>query len=176
MSRYFQKFETILYSEIDPNIEQVVTNIVHRAAVRDVVINNVAVYYDYTVADGDTPEIIAAKYYGSSQYFWLITIANDIIDPYFDWPLTYDDFQASIIALYGSIPFAQQTIFQYYDAFGNVIDILTYNNLPADERSLISAYDYYFNVNESKRSIKLIDKTYLAQIDSELSSLLSGVS
>lgn len=174
--RYFQKFPTILYSEINPQIEQVVTNIIHRAAIRDVVINNVAVYYDYTVADGDTPEIIAAKYYGSSQYFWLITIANDIIDPYFDWPLTYIDFQASMNALYGDLRIAQQTIFQYYDAFGNVIDLLTYNSLDADERSLITAYNYYFNLNESKRSIKLVDKTYLAQIDSELSRLLSTVS
>ena len=172
---YFTKFPTTLYDIAGNGVENLVINIVHRAKIRDIIINNVAVYYPYIVQDTDTPEIIAAKYYGSPQYHWLVLMANDIINPYFDWPLTYDDFNAAMNSLYGDLRIAKLTLFQYLDIYGNVIDQLTYEALPSDERSTISAYDYYYNLNETKRNIKLVDKMYLNQIDTELTNLLSGL-
>ncbi len=171
---YFAKFPIILYDIAGNKVQKVVTDIVHRAKIRDIVINNTAVYYPYTVTDSDTPEIIAAKYYGFSGYHWLVLMANDIIDPYYDWPLDYDNFQASMNALYGDLRIAKQTLFNYLDEFGNVIDQTTYNALPDEERSTISAYDYWFSINENKRNIKLVDKIYVDRIDQELNKLFSS--
>lgn len=173
---YFNKFPTTLY-DIEGNKQQkLIVNIAHRVAFIQSVLSNTAIYYPYTITDGDTPEIIAAKYYGNPNYHWLILAANNIIDPYFDWPLTYNQFQVTINSLFGDLRIAKQTIYQYLDQYGNVIDLLTYNSLVANERSTISVYDYYFNLNESKRNIKLVDKIYLFQIDSQMNTLLAGLS
>lgn len=54
--------------------------------------DDVTVFYDYTVKDGETPEDIAYKYYGDPGLHWLVILANQIQDPQFDWPLSYDSF------------------------------------------------------------------------------------
>ncbi len=174
MVQYFGKFPTILYDIKGDKVESIVTDIVHRARIRQVLDTNTAVFYEYVITDTDTPESIAYKYYGTTQYHWVILMSNDMFNIYFDWPLTYDNFQATIIAQFGSIQSATQTIYQYLDIFGNVIDLTTYNALPSDERSTISVYDYFFNQNEAKRKIKLLDKIYLAQIDFEMNTLLAS--
>jgi Base plate wedge protein 53 len=172
---YFAKFPATLYDMLGDKNEIVVTNIMHRARIRDVVRNNTYVYYTYDVKDGETPETIAYKIYGSTQYHWVVLYANDILNPYYDWPLSYDDFQAVMIDLYGDLRTAQLTIHHYEDAIGNVIDFTTYDNLPSDERNAVSAYDYYYNLNESKRRIKLLDPVFLSKIDQELTDLLANV-
>ena len=42
---------------------------------------------------GDTPEIIASKYYGDPEKHWIVLLANDIINPFFDFPLNYQEFE-----------------------------------------------------------------------------------
>jgi hypothetical protein len=45
-------------------------------------------FYDlYRVKDTDTPELIAYAMYGSPFYHWVILMANNVIDPYLDWPM-----------------------------------------------------------------------------------------
>ena len=39
--------------------------------------------------DGETPEIVADKFYNDSELYWIILMANEMIDPRFDWPLSY---------------------------------------------------------------------------------------
>jgi hypothetical protein len=173
---YFNKFPTTLY-DIEGNKQQkLVIDIIHRANFIQSVLANIAVYYPYTITDGDTPEIIAAKYYGNSNYNWVILAANNIINPYYDWPLTYQQFQATMNSLFGDLRIAKRTIYNYLDQYGNIIDQITYNSLVANQRSSITVYDYYFNLNESKRNIIIPDKTYLLQIDSNMNKLLSGLS
>ncbi len=48
---------------------------------------NSSLFYPYDIQDGDTPEIIASKYYGSPEKHWIVLMFNDIIDPQYDWPL-----------------------------------------------------------------------------------------
>jgi hypothetical protein len=170
---YFTKFPTILYDILGNKNENVIINILHRAKLRKVVTNNSLVFYEYTVGDGETPEDIAYKYYGDTKYSWVIFLANDIINPYYDWPMSYEDFQATMIKLYGDLPTSQRTLYAYYDQYGNIVDQTTFQNGPAENFTTISAYDYYFNLNESKRSIKLLANTFIAQVDEELTNLLA---
>ncbi len=174
MILYFENFQKILYNfGNNQKIQILLTNIVHRARIRKVLQNISPLYYTYTITDSDTPEIIAHKYYGNSNYYWIIFFSNDIINPYYDLPLTYENFQATMISLYGSIQAAKTTIYQYTDNIGNVIDKTTFDAGPFDEVNAISAYDYWFNLNESKRQIKLLDVNYLGQVEKELQNLLS---
>lgn len=53
-------------------------------------------YVDYLVQDGEKPEHIADRVYGESQYHWLVLMANEIYNPYFDWPLSSWELDAYI--------------------------------------------------------------------------------
>jgi hypothetical protein len=77
------------------------------------VLNNISAYYEYLIKDDDTPEILAEKVYGNTQAHWLILLANDIVDPQYDWPLNSRDFQKYIIKKYGSVENAQTTYHHY---------------------------------------------------------------
>lgn len=109
--QYFAQFPQILYT-FDPanNSFQLVTNIFARVKFLDSVLANTLIYYPYSVQDGDTPWSIADKYYDDPQRHWIVMFANQIMDPYFDWPLTQDDLEAQVIAKYGSLANAQSTL------------------------------------------------------------------
>lgn len=165
MTQYFQYFPTI---EFGDKTTEKLTNIIHRIAIRRDVIANISVFTPWVIQDGETPEIVATKYYGSPFYHWIVMLSNQILDPYFDWCLSSEVLNAYLIQEYGSIEHSTQVIHHYEDVYGNVIDQTTYTSLPANERSAISAYDYWVLVNEHKRMIRLIDREYLSQILSEM--------
>ena len=66
-------------------------------------ITNPYLFLPYTVTDEDRPEDIAYYYYGSTDYTWLVLLANNMIDPYHDWPLKDEDFHKYIIKKYEKI-------------------------------------------------------------------------
>lgn len=201
---YFDQFPLVAYSTdfIDDGSVKAVTNIMARIRFREVVKNNTLVYYTYDIQDSDTPEIIAHKYYGSPNRHWIVLLANDILNPFYDWPLPYEVFTQFIIAKYGSILQASTTIDHYNQvitktdsATGVVtirkyeIDQATYNLLPATDTQTINlsngtsilmvttteainAYDTEFDLNETKRTIKLIDASYIPQIENEFKRLM----
>ena len=43
-------------------------------------------HMEYSISLGDTPDIIADKFYGSSDWWWLVLLYNDIINPFSDIP------------------------------------------------------------------------------------------
>ena len=51
-------------------------------------------YYD--VQDGDTPSILAYQVYGDANKHWVILLFNNIINPYYDWPLGRQAFFAFV--------------------------------------------------------------------------------
>lgn len=94
MQGYFQNFPIIPYNLTgDPtNNPSYFRNIFLKLKIRDSIKNKSIIYYPYYVKDGETPEIIASKYYKDITKHWLVMMANDIIDPQFDWPLEYGTF------------------------------------------------------------------------------------
>jgi hypothetical protein len=60
------------------------------------------VFYPYTIRDGERADAIAFDYYDNTDYTWLIYIVNNIIDPYYDWPLTETNFDKFISKKYES--------------------------------------------------------------------------
>jgi hypothetical protein len=90
MAKYFSYFPKTIYKPIDEGSEyDAVTNIMTRFKMEDSIKKNSAAYYKYDVEDGDTPETVAYKYYGSVEKHWIVLAMNNIIDPQYDWPLEY---------------------------------------------------------------------------------------
>ena len=88
MAKYFNFFPKILYTS-DTISGDVVNNLTSRFSFEEGFKNNTSVCYEYDIQDSDTPEIIAAKFYGDSERHWIVLMFNDITDPQFDWPMDY---------------------------------------------------------------------------------------
>ena len=90
MSKYFRTIPTLRYETFDGSgASKVVTNIFARVRIKLEAKTDRAVYYKYDVRDGQSPETIAHKYYGSTDYMWVVLMFNDMTDPKFDWVLKY---------------------------------------------------------------------------------------
>lgn len=105
--RYFEPFPTLDYNDYR------VKNILARVKLLEKAKSTRSLYHPFTVLDGEDPRKIAYDYYGSTDYTWLIFIVNDIIDPYYDWPLSTVEFEAHIKKKYGSFQAAQEEILYY---------------------------------------------------------------
>lgn len=115
---YFEKFPQTFYSLDDRKSIQVVTNIMQRVVIKDMIKNNLSLFDEYDIIDGETPEIVAHKFYNNSEYHWLVLHMNDIIDPRFDWPLSTRMLNQYILSKYTS-PF---NIHHYEDTSTNVVN------------------------------------------------------
>ncbi len=104
MANFFAYYPKTYYSanSADPNL-QLVTNITTRFAFEDSLKSNFAAFYEYEIKDGDTPEIIASKYYGNPERHWMVLLFNNIIDPQFDWPLDYRSYVNFLNSKYSGI-------------------------------------------------------------------------
>ena len=175
MKTYFDKFPKFFY-DIDGTGTNVqwVTDILHRAKFLKVVLANSLIFYPYIVKDGETPEIIAAKLYGSSNYYWIVMYCNDIFSLWDEWPLSYEQMQAYLTAKYGSVETAQTTIDHWEDSYGNTIDLATYNNNVSTSK-IVYADQAAIAANAIKAQIKLLDPYYVPQVDAQLDALLVPV-
>ena len=102
--KFFNKLPIISYNG------QVARNFLARARLTEQTRNNHNLFYPYTVTEQDRIDHISHKYYDDSDYMWMIYLANDIVDPYFDLYLNDTNFDRYITDKYGSIANAQQQI------------------------------------------------------------------
>jgi hypothetical protein len=110
MSKYFQNFPKTVYTLEDKIIGvDTVTNITSRFSLEQSFKENTSVYEKYNIQDSDTPEIIAAKLYGSPERHWLVLAMNDIVDTQYDWPLDYRTFIKYVTDKYSANASAGQT-------------------------------------------------------------------
>lgn len=111
MASYFNFFPSTLYS-VDSNNNglDIVTNITTRFAFEQSLKENINAFYPYEIKDSDTPETIAYKIYGSSERHWIVLNFNDIIDPQYDWPLTYPNFIKYVDEKYAANGAANATV------------------------------------------------------------------
>jgi hypothetical protein len=176
---YFNTMPTIEYQG------KTAKNIISRVVLAFNQYNQPLGFYDYVIEDDMRPDQIAYFYYDDANLAWLVMLANNMVNPYFDWPLTTDQFNRNIIKKYGSIGQAKSTIIHYRHVhLGGIISPDTYA-LGVAEGTLfgdlqITASDYLpvylyndeLEKNEAKRSIKLIDVKYVETIKSEIKKVM----
>ena len=93
MPKYFETFPNRLYDIKGDGNLTIVTDIFRRMKVREGLKDNMALMSTYDVQNGDTPESISFKHFGTTDYFWIICYMNDITDRYYDWPLSDSAFE-----------------------------------------------------------------------------------
>jgi hypothetical protein len=172
--QYFSNFPLVEYNGVALRNIMLKTNIIKELFLGQ------SIFYTYEVKDGEKPSMVAYNYYGSVDYTWLVMISNQMIDPYFDWILSDEEFQQFIISKYNSILAAQTLVVEYADNVSDERYSLDTFNLVFEGDDLdgwlvpVYAYDKEFELNEQKRNIKLIDKRFTRQITLELEKSLRG--
>jgi hypothetical protein len=102
------------------------TNILTRAKLVEKLQDNPMLFYKYVIQEGDTPEILAEKYYDDPFRYWIILYSNQIMDPLWGWPLPYEQFLKYIDAKYASDAAAvSMTPFEYTNTTVNEYQKIT---------------------------------------------------
>ena len=191
MSEYFSNYPKIAYDITGTNNTNqdftVAVNLMVRIKIRDAVESDITIFYPYIVSEGMRPDVLAYQYYGDTQYTWSILLVNNIIDPYWEWPLSYKDFRGYIITKYGSVEKSQTTVHQYLKqararvessgtsdpipVYNLEVDYQTYSSTNIEERSIVYKYEYEQDLNEARREIQLIDVNYIASVQDEIRRL-----
>jgi hypothetical protein len=149
--KYFESFPLTPFTLNTENTfsPQLVTNILARSAFLREIANNTSIAYEYSVKDSDTPEILAHKIYGDPYRNWIILLINNIINPFYDWPLKNDALDNYIFKKYGqNIDDARSTIHHYEK---ETTKKSVYNGLLIDEEVTtqeISTYELNYVTNQ----------------------------
>lgn len=162
MANYFKFFPQTYYNlEDTKNNVDVVTNIMSKFSFEPSFKNNSVIYYEYVITDGETPEMLAHKIYGSAEKHWIILSLNDIVSPMTDWPLEqrsliklidkkYEQFANTANGFTG-LEWAEQNIHSY---FKTETQLDTYTNESVSKTIIIDS-DTYSNVTPSSTNYTL---------------------
>ena len=106
---YFKNFQRISYAN------SVALNITDRIKVLDSVAQNPYAFYPMDIQDGTRADQVANRVYGDPFRAWILYLGNQIIDPYYQWYLTPEQFNAYLLDKYSPLPLAtlQQQV-QFY--------------------------------------------------------------
>ena len=214
--KFFENFPIIAITQ--PNgVSTLSLNLMKRVNIVPSLLNNPALFYKYTVQEGDLPEIIATKYYDDPYRYWIFLYGNQTIDPQWDLGLSYQNFNKYLIDKYAEesglsgvdvLSWTQSTV-KYYRKLVTTVDSMTntttvnafnvdedtYNALPEhlvttnvfppDPISGISAtvtttiskdtltiYEYEDQLNESKKEVNIVNKSYSEDMENRLKTLL----
>jgi hypothetical protein len=96
---YFDTLPRIVTPDQNGN-PLLLTNILTRAKLLESLQDNPMLFYEYNIQDGDTPEIIAEKYYDDPYRFWMVLYSNNLLDPLWDWPMAERQFTVYLESLY----------------------------------------------------------------------------
>jgi hypothetical protein len=112
MADYFNNFPLTFYSSGANNVTSVdtVTNIIARFGFESTLKENSSAFYPYFIKDSDTPEIIATKIYNNPERHWIVLMFNDIMDPQYEWPLSYEVFNEYVDKKYSGPSYANNSI------------------------------------------------------------------
>lgn len=252
---YFQNFPKIFY-DFNKNDEdtslQILTDITANVRLRKQILENITLYDEYDIQDGETPEIIAEKFYGNPELHWTIMLVNQRYNYLEDFPMSMHELDQHVKTRYGEnkynaihhyekngiITEAQATLkvplstvspvnlfkvhdfllwtfgsarIESIDVAGRMLSILIDNgtftsgaqvnvrgfrlNEDSTNRTLVNAfnftvppnafelsplftivtnYEYEYEINESKRRIKLISPSLINKIVGELKELIQA--
>lgn len=163
---YFKHFPIVNGYRMGGN-EYLITDITRRTGFDFSGFDPDRVSIEYSIKEGETPEMIADRMYDSADLYWIIMMFNQIHDINDGWPLS----QAAL-DLYIDRKYTDPNAIHHYEsiATGLVVDSdhVSYDRLP------VTNSEYEYNLNETKRNIRLLDPEYVGYIKSQHRALIRG--
>ena len=90
--KFFVNFPKVKYRFGSLDSSEEFTNLSAYSTIFDEIKDDLTYYEDYTIVDGERPDIVSSKIYGSPFYDWTFWLINDHIRNQ-GWPLSYQDLQ-----------------------------------------------------------------------------------
>jgi hypothetical protein len=176
---YFSLFPTIFYDAVGNSDPKIVTHLLKRVALHSKASESVALFDTYDVRNGETPEMIAHKYYDDAEYHWVILLVNNITDRYHQWPMNTRQFLAHLAERYDNVDATHH--YEINQVSGDItkkINIgLTNIDVNGDtiaDATLITNREYEEEKQDEIRKIRLLDPIYLEQFVKDFQRLISN--
>jgi len=169
---YFSMFPVLSYDAKGNGKETIMTNLFRRVKVKSNASDNIVDFDYYDVQDGETPEMIAYKYYGDSNLHWVILVINNIVDYYSDWPMSVQAFEQFIKDKYTN-PAAIHH-YEIEQTSGDTTEVIDVGMNITDYPSAtpISFYAHEQKLQDRKRKIRLVQPRFINQFVDEFETVL----
>lgn len=104
---YFRELPDILYQsnllhKVSSQEYIRIKNIFRRVKIQDWIQDNVQFFNKYTIRDGERPDTMAERLYGSPDRDWIVILTAGITNIRNDWPLSNYDLYRYVEAKYGT--------------------------------------------------------------------------
>ena len=169
---YFDMFPKVFYDNKGNGNYSVMTNLLRRVKLVDGAKLNIVDFDYYDVKDGETPEMIAHKYYGDVNLHWTILTVNNVVDYYEDWPMSVQRFEEFIKEKYEN----PQAIHHYEitQTSGDATVTIDVGMNTTDYPSAfpVSNYQYEEKIQDKIRQIRLIQPRYIEEFVDEFENKL----
>ena len=178
MGKFFSPFPRIEYnlSGVNGNTQEV-TDIFRRVKARNKIADNVTLFDNYDVAEGEKPEDVAYKAYGNADYFWVICLINNVVNRYYDWPLDEHNFQQYVADKYSNpdgihhYEVTQSSGKQSGNGPADYTHKLEVNSTHPGAQS-VSNREYEQRLQDQKRQINLLLPQYVGTFVDEFNNLI----
>jgi hypothetical protein len=159
---YFNSFPKVITTDYNGN-GILLTNILKRINIIPGLLSNPLLLYKYDLQEGDTPDIVANKYYGDSYRYWLPLFANNIMNPQWQWPMDSNVFDSYI-----------QNKYTEAAAAANVSSVLVYTQSTVYQYTkTIQTVDSY-TLNSNSTTIVIDEPTYNSMVTGTTTSTFSN--
>ena len=175
---YFNKFPKGNYDLKGDGKFKLVTDIMRRVKVRSKIVDEASLYDKYDVPSGEKPEDTAFKHFGDAELHWVILLTNNVTDRYYDWPLSFQDFEAFVkdkyanpdgIHHYEVTRSSGKTTGNGPDDYSHKIEV----NSDATGAQSVSNREFEQRLQDQKRQIKLLNPSFLGLFIQEFEKLIS---
>jgi len=171
----FSKFPDITYNN------QKIKDLSIALIVRPEIKNNKDLFFWYNLEEWESPESVAFDFYGNSAYNFIILLMNDIVDPFFDWPLSRSELVDFAISKYGlpTITDGKYDSNGYFSVKFWRKDGIHYPNSPNSGldgsappmSEAVSHFQFEEEKNNARRRIKILHPGLLGNLREELDAL-----
>ncbi len=174
---YFKKFGEITYSK--DGYSKTAKNILKAVLPKFNNVNGTFVFQKYMVSSGQRPETVANELYSEPNYYWVLLVLNDIVNPFIDWPLSDEEVELFTIKKYGigeeySVHhFYWRDTGKWLDEVDEAAQRLLYPNNPENVIP-VSNLEYEIEINREKKSIIAINPKYIQQFVEAYNQALEG--
>ncbi len=100
---YFKNIPLIYYEYVanGQNVMTTLKDLTYNMRFNKELVESVQMSDSYVIADGETPELVSLKFYGTMEYHWLIMVLNSKFDIQEDWPMNSGALEDHIKEKYG---------------------------------------------------------------------------
>ena len=157
---------------------KILPDILRRVKQRNAIASGQFIFDNYDVKNGEKPEDIAYKWFGDAQLHWVILMTNNVTDRFHQWPMSQPQFQEFLedkydnpdgIHHYEITKSSGKTSSSGPNDYSHLVEV----NSDTDNASSVSNREYEERIQDTKRQIQLLNKSFLGDFIAEFDRLIT---